>query len=210
MKILFPVFITIFAANYDDMRPIVEIINEKGGVVTSSELTSRADYKRILHATKKGEVVRLRHGVYATLSSLINNMIDVERIIPNGVVCLYNAWSYHNLSTAVPPTFCIAIESKRKVKLTDTIPINLYYWKKEYFEFGIANYKVSGYNVRMTDLERSVCDSIKYRNKIGVDVCAEVVRNYLRKKERNLSLLLKYANRLRVANVLNKYLEISL
>jgi hypothetical protein len=41
-------------------------------------------------------------------------MIDVEKVIPGGIVCLYNAWSYYNLTTTVPPEFCIAIEAKKK------------------------------------------------------------------------------------------------
>lgn len=36
--------------------------------------------------------------------------------------------------------------------------------------------------VRITDLERTVCDAVKYRNKIGLDVCGEVIDNYLKKK----------------------------
>jgi len=69
---------------------------------------------------------------------------------------------------------------------------------------------VYGFSVNITDLERSVCDAVKYRNKIGLDVCAEIVRSYLRKKERNLSKLMEYAKKLRVADLLGKYLEIAL
>lgn len=70
--------------------------------------------------------------------------------------------------------------------------------------------EISNYQVRMTDLERSVCDAVKYRNKIGLDLCAEIIRTYLRKKERNLSRLMDYAERLRVTKILNNYLEIAI
>ena len=90
------------------------------------------------------------------------------------------------------------------------MPVSLYYWKAENLKFGIVNVEMSNYQVRMTDLERSVCDAVKYRNKIGSDLCAEIIRTYLRKKERNLSRLIDYAKRLRVAKVLNNYLEIAM
>lgn len=125
-------------------------------------------------------------------------------------MCLFSAWTYHQLSTAVPSAYCVAIDSKRKVVLPHILPIELYYWKKENLEFGVMNTKVSGYNVRITDLERSVCDAVKYRNKIGLDICAEVVRAYLRKPNRNLSRLQDYAKRLRVFNTLKNYLEIAI
>ena len=59
-------------------------------------------------------------------------------------------------------------------------------------------------------MERSVCDAVKYRNKIGMEVCSEVIRNYLKKKNRNLNRLSEYAKRLRVANILKKYIEIAI
>ena len=192
------------------MQKISEIVASKGGVVTMDEITDRAEYKRILRAVEHGELIRLRQGVYAVPIAILNTMIDVERIVPQGVLCLYSAWAYYQLTTTVPPSFCIAIEAKRKVKLPIRLPINLYYWKAGNLEFGIVDVEISNYQVRMTDLERSVCDAVKYRNKIGLDLCAEIIRTYLRKKERNLSRLMDYAERLRVTKILNNYLEIAI
>ncbi len=192
-----------------EMERITDIVNQRGGIVSAKDLT-RAEYTRVLRAVGKGELIKVRQGVYATPQSLVNTMVDVEKIVPNGVICLYNAWAYHKLSTTIPPSVCIAIETKRKVRLPDDTSVQLYYWKKEYLHFGIEEQEYSGYKVRITDLERSVCDAIKYRNKIGLDLCGEVVRSYLKRTDRSLSKLYVYAKRLRVANVLNNYLEINL
>lgn len=107
----------------------------------------------------------------------------------------------------MPSATCIAIEAKRKVRLPDYPPIDLYYWKKENLEFGIIKKSISGYDVLITDMERTVCDAVKYRNKIGLDVCGEVIDNYLKKENRNISLLHEYAQKLRVKNILTTYLE---
>ena len=113
---------------------------------------------------------------------MLNTMIDVERIVPGGIVCLYTAWMHHQLCTTIPPAFCIAIEAKRKVVLPEELPINLYYWRKENMELGIEQKEISGFRVHITNLERSVCDAVKYRNKAGLDVCAEgmtkPIKNY--------------------------------
>ena len=192
-----------------EMERITDIVNQRGGIVSAKDLT-RAEYTRVLRAVGRGELIKVRQGVYATPQSLVNTMVDVEKIVPNGVICLYNAWAYHKLSTTIPPSVCIAIETKRKVRLPDDTSVQLYYWKNEYLHFGIEEQEYSGYKVRITDLERSVCDAIKYRNKIGLDLCGEVVRSYLKRTDRSLSKLYVYAKRLRVANVLNNYLEINL
>ena len=63
---------------------------------------------------------------------------------------------------------------------------------------------ISGYKVHITDMERSVCDAVKYRNKIGLDVCAEVIRTYLKKPNRNLARLQDYAKRLRVFKIMGR------
>ena len=71
----------------------------------------------------------------------------------------------------------------------------------------IMQKEISGYDVLITDLERTVCDAVKYRNKIGLDVCGEVIDSYLKKDNRNISLLHEYAQKLRVKNILTTYLE---
>ena len=192
------------------MNDIVYKVASLGGTITTADISLLSEYKQLLRAKERGDLIKLRHGVYAAPEVLLSTMIDVERIVPNGVVCLYNAWAYHQLSTTVPPAFCIAIANKRKVVLPHALPIELYYWKKENLEFGIMDAEISGYKIRITDMERSTCDAVKYRNKIGLDVCAEVIRTYLKKTNRNLARLQNYAKRLRVFNTLKNYLEIAI
>ena len=188
-------------------KDIIETLQKQGGVMTTGEVKSRGDYEHLRRATVDGTLMRIRQGVYAETSALANNMIDVQRIVPNGVLCLYSAFAQYGLSTHVPAAACIAIDAKRKVRLPEYPPIDLYYWKKENLEFGIVEKQISGYKVLITDMERTVCDAVKYRNKIGLDVCGEVIDNYLKNENRNITLLHEYAGRLRVKNILTKYLE---
>lgn len=192
------------------MNSITHKATSQGGIITTAELSKQSEYLKVVRAKERGELIRVRHGVYAVPDALLNTMIDIERIVPNGIVCLYNAWAYHQLSTVVPPYFCVAIEAKRKVAIPPTLPIELYYWKKENLTFGVMDAAISGCNVRITDMERSVCDAVRYRNKTGMEVCSEVIRNYLKKRDRNLSRLSEYAKQLRVANILRNYLEIAI
>ena len=186
---------------------IFDTIQKKGGFITTGEIKDRSEYEQLRRATDNGTLMRIRKGVYVKTSALANNMIDVERIIPNGVLCLYSAFSHYELSTQVPSATCIAIEAKRKVRLPEYPPIELFFWKPENLNFGIIQKQISGYIVRITDMERTICDAVKYRNKIGLDVCGEIIDNYLKKENRNISLLHDYAKRLRVKNILTKYLE---
>lgn len=189
------------------MKAIINDIQQRGGFIKADELTSRMEYERLRAANRDGHVVRIKNGVYADIDALADTMIDVERIVPGGVVCLYSAFRHYGLSTQVPSSTCIAIEAKRKVRVPDYPIIDLYYWKKEYLTLGVTEQTISGHKVRITDLERTVCDAVKYRNKIGLDVCGEVLNDYLKRSDRNIPLLHEYAIQLRVNNILNRYLE---
>ena len=194
----------------NNMERISHKVAALGGIISTADMANEAEYKRIHRAAKRGELTRLRSGVYASPDALFDTMLDIERIVPGGVVCLYNAWSHYQLTTTIPPAFCVAVERKRKVVIPPTLPITLYYWKEENLSLGVIEDVLSGHTVRITNIERSVCDAVKYRNKIGLDVCAEIVRTYLRKEGRNLSLLTEYAKRLRVWSTLKNYLEIAI
>lgn len=190
------------------MERIEDIVANQGGVIRLEGKSKSNEYRRILRAEKAGKLIRIRKGVYALPYVLMDNMIDIESIIPGGVVCLYNAWSYYGLTMQTPPTFCVAIDAKRKIVITDNQMVTIYYWNEQSLTLGIETTEISSHKVRITNPERSVCDAVRYRNKIGEDLCLEIVRNYLKRPDRKIGLMMEYAKALRVGRTLGNYLNI--
>lgn len=188
------------------MENITKIIESKGGFTTTGELSSDSEYRRVLRAVGRGEMIKLRHGVYVNVDALTGTMIDVEKLVPRGILCLYSAFMHHRLSTQIQGAWCIAIDRKRKIVVPEYPLIDIYYWSKAYLEIGIESKSIGNYSVKITNLERTVCDAVKYRNKIGLDVCGEVINNYLERNDKNIALLHNYAKQLRVDNVLTNFL----
>lgn len=188
---------------------IEEIIITHGGFVSRRDLTS-SQYHRLLSEVAENKVIRIRRGVFASPSALANTMYDIDRIVPRGVLCNYSAWSYYGLTTQIPLSICVAIDQKRKIKLPAYPPITLSYQSKKNLKLGQTRATINGHEVNIFDLERSVCDALKYRNKIGMDVCSEILNNYLKRKDRNLNRLAEYADALRVGKLLHNYLELAL
>ena len=186
---------------------IISFIREQGGYIRAKDIDNRAMYDQLLAEVANGNVIRIRNGIYALPEEMANTMIDVEKIVPGGVVCMYSAWAYYELTTKLPPDICIAIEKKRKVILPDYPSVALYYWSQSAFELGISEREIEGYKVRIYDLEKSVCDAVKFRNKIGVDISSEILKNYLVRSDRNLTRLNEYAKKMRVANILNGLID---
>ncbi len=75
---------------------------------------------------------------------------------------------------------------------------------------GITTKIINGFTVKIYDVEKSVCDAVKYRTKIGMETTSEILKTYLKRKDRNLTKLIEYAKKMRIEKVLKAYLEIQL
>lgn len=187
------------------------LFNKNKGYLTRKQLPDKSTYNHLLKLVNEGIIERVKQGVYRYGNVAFGNtMIDIGKIVPGGVLCLYSAWAYYELSVQIPQAFNIAIEKNRKILLPVYPPITLYYWKREYQELGVTRQRIGGYIVKIYDLEKSVCDAVKYRTKIGIDVTSEILKNYLKRKDRNLSKLMGYAKQMRIEKTLKTYLEIGL
>ena len=67
------------------MNDIINKVASLGGTISTTDISHLSEYKQVLRAKERGDLIRLRHGVYAAPEALLNTMIDVEWIIPNGV-----------------------------------------------------------------------------------------------------------------------------
>ena len=143
---------------------IKEYISQNGGYISSAEAKEKSLYNQLLYEVEKGTVVRVRQGIYALNEGLAKPMVDVERLVPGGVLCAYSAWSYYGLTTQIPLAYCIAIERSRKVTLPEYPPIELFFLSKSVFELGVSETVIEGFQVKIYDMEKSVCDAVKYRN----------------------------------------------
>lgn len=110
----------------------------------------------------------------------------------------------------MPQAYHIAIKRDRKVVTPSFPSIELHHYTASILEISVSKMFLEGYNIRIYDIERCVCDAIKFRNKIGMDVCSEIIDNYLVRPERNISKLLDYAKQLRVGTILEDYLQVKL
>ena len=163
----------------------------------------------IAELVRTQSIVPIKRGLYRwheTESS--SSLAEASRIVPEGIVCLLSALSYHELGTRVPWNTSLAIPMKaRKPILPDYPPIQLVYFSPLQYTTGVMTVQIDDIDVRMYDPEKTLCDCARYRNKIGMDVFREAVTEYLRRPGRNIEKLLGYAKPLRVWRVLHPIVE---
>ena len=128
--------------------------------------------------------------------------------MPKGVLYLTSALAYYDLTTYNPWQYEIAIERTKKVTIPDYPPIKLVYFSEKQLDLGIVETDMDGHTVRIYDIEKTICDCVRYRNKIGIDIVKEGINEYLKRKDKDLNKLMKYAEVCRVQKILKEYLEV--
>jgi len=190
---------------------LLERFNKNEGFLRTADSLTATEKYHLRRLIREGIVNRVKRGFYRLNDSpRVFHESEVAKMIPNGIFCMFTAWSYFELTTHVSAEYHVAIPRTNKIVLPDYPPVKLYYYGLETFKTGRILAKINGSLVHVYDLERSVCDAVKFRNKIGTEILSEILHNYIRRKDKNLDKLLKYANGLRIANTLTQLLQLIL
>ena len=133
----------------------------------------------------------------------------VQAYAPKGVVCLMSAASYYNLTTFRPDSVDVAIQRKAKISTMPDWPVlSVYYYADDRFKTGIETVQEGRNHFKIYDVEKTVVDIVCFREKVGIEETKEILVNYLRRKDRNLNRLLRYAEMLKCREVMKTYLEV--
>jgi predicted transcriptional regulator of viral defense system len=159
---------------------------------------------------ERGQLKRVGRGLYVPAkvkATEHHTLVEAAARVPHGVVCLLSALRFHGLTTQSPHEVWLAIDVKARRPKTDWPPVRIVRFSGASLRFGVEEHELEGVTVRVTSKEKTVVDCFKYRNKIGLDVALEALRDYLRSKRRSVDALMKAAAASRVTNVMRPYLE---
>ena len=152
---------------------------------------------------------RLSRGLYALPDADItenHSLAEVSKRIPHAVICLLSALRFHGLTTQAPFEVWIAIDVKaRKPRVAD-MPLRVVRFSGLARTHGVEEHVVENVTVRLTSAAKTVADCFKYRNKIGLDVALEALREY-RRARKSRDELWHAAGVCRVASVMRPYME---
>jgi predicted transcriptional regulator of viral defense system len=165
-------------------------------------------YLRRLH--ERGLLVRSGRGLY-TLSdhevSANHSLAQVGAKVPRGVVCLLSALRFHGLTTQAPAEVWLAIDWKARAPKSEGLALRIVRMSGEALRAGVEEHEVEGVIVRVFGAAKTVADCFKFRNKIGLDVALEALRDYRRTRRAGMDALWRFARICRVAGVMRPYLE---
>lgn len=180
--------------------------------ITIAELKDMGySYYRTGKLEAAGLLRRINRSTYENLSYKgdENDFFSAEAFVRGGVICLMSAARYYELTNFLPDAVDVAIERKRKVVTLPEWPeIKIFYFDSTRMELGVTEIKDGENNFHIFDIEKTVVDIIYYRNKIGIEETSEILKSYLKRKDRQIDRLYAYAKRLRCERIIRTYLEV--
>ena len=192
-------------------QKLVNELNQKGVLKTSEILEFGISKEYLRKLTASGLIERISRGFYTLPDyeySTMQSIAEVSKQVPKGNICLLSALRLHGFTTQNPFEVWIAIERRsRKPQINGSTKIRYMHFSQQAFTSGIQVKLVDNAKVRVYCPAKTVADCFKYRNKIGLDVAMEALREGWKEKHFTIDELWKYAKICRVSNVIRPYLE---
>jgi predicted transcriptional regulator of viral defense system len=158
---------------------------------------------------QNGALIRVGRGLYSLADgspTANRTVVEAARHVPRGVICLLSALRLHGLTTQMPPAVWIAIDVKARRPIAAGPPLEIVRMSGAALRGGVEERVLEGVRVRVYGPAKTVADCFKFRNKIGLDIAIEALRDY-RRRRGSVDQLLRYAEICRVARVMRPYLE---
>lgn len=196
-----------------DAEPLVTIsrIAKANGILRPRDLTAHGIARQYLRlAERQGIVVRFARGLYRANNAPVtefHSFAAAGKRAPRAVICLLSALRFHEIGTQNPFEVWMAIGEKDRRPATDNPKLRIVRFSKESLDYGQSTYYVEGVPIKIFSVAKSVADCFKYRNKIGLDVAIEALRDCIANRRASPADLWHAAKVCRVANVIKPYIE---
>ncbi|MCK9268713.1 MAG: type IV toxin-antitoxin system AbiEi family antitoxin domain-containing protein [Alkaliphilus sp.] len=194
------------------VKRIEKIINEQNGSLLSSDLDQNNIPRVYLSMmVAEGKIERIGRGVYVLSDLLEDEMYIMQKKYPNLIYSHETALFLHELSDRIPFEYSATVPSGYKVVSNISERFKIYYIKKGLHTMGVIEGKTSfGNTIRVYNVERTICDILRSRNRVDVQIFSNALKRVAKNKQLDSILLLKYARKLNVEKILNTYMEVLL
>ena len=196
----------------NQLEQIGEISTAGNGVLRTSEVISKGISKTTLAKfVEKYNYERVSHGIYCSPYVWKDGLYLLQLRCPKTIFSHDTALFLLDMTDQEPLQYTVTVKSGYNATHLRKDGVKVFSIKKEFFELGITSVKTSfGNEVLSYNPERTVCDMIRSRSKIEIQVFQDAMKQYVKRKDKNLHLLMEYAKKLHVNHLLSRYLEVLL
>jgi len=178
--------------------------------VTPRELSAAGIHRQVLtRLVGEGRIERVARGLYRLAEQPItenHGLAIAAAAVPHGVVCLLSALQYHGIGTHLPSEVWMALDRRAWRPTVAYPPLRIVRYTGEALTQGVESHTIEGRAVKVYNVAKTLADCFKYRNKIGLDVALEALREAWRGKRFTMDEIDRYAAICRVQRVMQPYL----
>lgn len=182
-------------------------IEKNNGILLTSDVVNmniNKQYIKIL--CDENYIEKISRGVYVKKGKNLNDFFLLQQRYKKGIFSHNTSLYFYNLTDRTPLKYDLTFDSKTRVHDNT---INAHYVKNEFFNIGISSISFNdGTSVNVYDLERTIIDIIRNRNKIDKQILNTAIKEYMKRKDKNIVNLAKYAKIFNVEKVLKLYMEV--
>ena len=164
----------------------------------------------LLRLHRQGKLSRSGRGIYTLPDAAVtehHSYAEVAKRVPEAILCLLSALAFHELTTQSPAEVWIALGKGARKPAILSPSLRVVRLTEPSLSEGVEKYVVEGVPVRVYSAAKTVADCFKFRNKIGLDIAIEALKDCLRQKKATINDIYRYAKICRVSNVIRPYME---
>lgn len=196
--------------NYNDK--ILKIIKKNDGYVTTKEIDEYGIERKFLtNMVKTGSLIRIARGYYGLPNYIEDEYYKIASKSKNARFSMATALYLHNLSNRTPLVYNVTLPVGYSGVLQKEKNVILNFVKRDILDLGAIEMESPfGIKIKVYDVERTICDIIKNKNKIDAEIFSNALKNYAMSKSKNLSKLTKYAKKMKIEKKVIEYMEVLL
>jgi predicted transcriptional regulator of viral defense system len=193
------------------IRHAVEAFRRNGGILRTRDAAAQGVHYSTLYGMRDAGLLEpLSRGVYRLADLPGPSKYDVVTVaarVPSAILCLVSALDFHEIGTQIPSAVSIAIGPKDRHPQFDYPPVRVYRMSGRALGTGVEEHVVDGTAVKVFGVAKTVADCFKFRNKIGLDVALEALREVVRSRKATHAEIMEFAEIDRVSKIVRPYLE---
>ncbi len=195
-----------------DVQAVERVLKlaKDAGTVTTRQIVAAGVHRQVLtRMVADGQLERISRGVYTLPDHPVtenHGLAIVAAAVPESVVCLISALTFHGIGTQLPYEVWIALERRAHRPTLEYPPLRVVRFTGVALTEGVEEHPIEGQSVRVYCAAKTIADCFKYRNKIGLDVALEALREGWQTKAFTMDQINHYSVICRVERVMKPYL----
>ena len=193
----------------ENIEILKKYIEKNNGLLFSSEVNKLNIHKQYIKLLcDEGYIERKEKGVYVKKGKNVNDFFLIQQRYKTGVFSHNTALYFYHLTDRTPLKYDLTF--KNNIRVNDEM-VAPHYIKEDKYEIGLAEMSLpDGTTIKLYDMERTIIDILRDRNKIDMQIFNTAMNEYVKRKDKNLIKLSKYAKEFKMENILKNYMEVLL